>query len=117
MRGRFLPLALVLTAAAPVFGCGGDTSKRGPSRTTVVVVPAIKGIAIRDAESALARRGLRWRFGARGKIHDRPPRTMYTSGDEDPVLGQRPQIGAHVAAGTVITLETRCTRPRARCID
>jgi hypothetical protein len=83
-------------------GCGNPGTS-GPH------VPKLVGLQKRAAETALAKKGLRWRYGTDGDIESVAPRSnVFTSQDSDRVVKQSPAPGAAVKAGAVITLVTHC---------
>jgi beta-lactam-binding protein with PASTA domain len=99
----------VLAVAVVAAGCHEDRP---------VTVPDLVGMPQPEAQKALERLGLRWRFGGSGLILTRAPKPLppgsfiYPDPYEDPVVSQDPESGEHVSRGELIDLETRCTMLR-----
>lgn len=85
------------------------------------VVPDVRGRDDCEALRALEERGLRWRFGAAGPVHERVPAELQCSGDvaqededhSNPIAEQEPSPGTKVGEGGVVRLRRRCEPPCA----
>src|SRR5215210_2083601 len=116
-RRATLWVVLLLSVCMSAGGCANERRSPGrerkPQGTPPLVVPKIVGLPQSRVERALKERGLRWRYGGDRRVHRRPTAPPGVVVSPDPkVVSQRPQPGARSAHGSVVVVETECTRRR-----
>lgn len=107
-----------LLSVAALAGCGGSGAPGGADGPLAQAAPPVVGLTVREAEAALARASLRWRYEGSNVLSSTPlDESTRTSGDDATVVRQSPSAGAEIGPGGVVVLVVSCSPPPgAACV-
>lgn len=101
-----------LLAVAALAGCGGSGVTGGADDSHAETVPSVVGLTVREAEAALFRASLRWRYEGSNLARSTPlDENAHTSQDDATIERQAPAAGTAVEPGTVVLLAIPDCKP------